>query len=83
MEQKKNKVQKAELRTVSKPIVKPLVVRSPNVVSTEKAVEEFEENKKNGYGRFVFDKEGKVIGVEMVTLPDTNNVFIPTDDKVR
>ena len=58
------------------------VVRSPNFVSTEKAVEEFEESKKNGYGRFVFDREGKVVGVEMATLPDTNNVLIPTNDKV-
>jgi hypothetical protein len=67
---------------VSQHSSKPHVVRSPNVVSTEKTVEEFEESKKKGYGRFVFDKEGKVSGVEMVTLPDTNNVFIPTDDKV-
>ena len=59
-----------------------IVVRSPNFVSTEKAVEEFEESKKNGYGRFVFDREGKVVGVEMATLPDTNNVLIPTNDKV-
>jgi len=74
--------QKAEVPTSCPNNAKPHVVRSPNFVSTEKAVEEFEESKKNGYGRFVFDGEGKVVGVEMATLPDTNNVLIPTNDKV-
>jgi|JI6StandDraft_1071083.scaffolds.fasta_scaffold275715_1 hypothetical protein len=61
---------------------KPYVVRSPKVVSTEKKIEEFEESNKKGYGRFVFDENGKVTGVEMVTSPYTNNVLIPTDNKV-
>lgn len=32
MEQKKNKVQKADDKSVSQPIAKPLVVRSPKII---------------------------------------------------
>ncbi len=61
---------------------KPDVVRSPNVVCTENMVEEFEESNKTKYERFVLDENGKVTCIELVTLSDTNNIFIPTDDKV-
>ena len=52
------------------------VVRSPNFVSTEKAVEEFEESKKNGYGRFVLDENGKVTGVELATLSNNKDTIV-------
>jgi hypothetical protein len=60
---------------------KPHVVRSPNILSTDNIVEKFEEGNKNEHGRFVHDSNGKVIGVELVTLLDANDVFIPTDNK--
>ena len=75
------KEQKADATSVSPAIAKPTVVRSPNILSTKKEVDEFN-NSKNQYGRFVLDENGNVIGVELVKLPDTNNVLIPTDNKV-
>jgi len=39
MEQKKNKVQKADAKSVSKPIAKPLVVRSPKLLIDEIYIE--------------------------------------------
>ena len=76
-----SKKQKADATSVSPAIAKPTVVRSPNILSTEKEVDELN-NSKNQYGRFVLDENGNVIGVELVKLPDTNNVLIPTDNKV-
>ena len=55
-------------------------MRSPNILSTEEEADKIN-NGKNQHGRFVLDKDGEVIGVEMVTLPVTNNVLIPTDNK--
>ena len=75
-----SKEQKADATTVRPAIAKPTVVRSPNILSTEKDEDKIGSGK-NQHGRFVLDKDGEVIGVEMVTLPVTNNVFIPTDNK--
>jgi len=83
LEQEPNSEQKDETQLPSSPNNSNTdVVRSPNFMSIENKIKEFEESKKNGYGRFVFGENGKVTGVEIVTLPDTNNVFIPTDNKV-
>ena len=61
---------------------KPHVVRSPNILSNEEEADKIN-NGTNQHGRFVIDKNGEVIGVEMVTLPITNDVLIPTNNKAR
>ena len=73
--------QKSDGLPSSPAIANTHVVRSPNVVSTEKAVEEFEGSNKNEYGRFVLDENGKVTGVEAAILSGDKDLIVATYGK--
>jgi len=71
-----SKEQNSDTTSVRPAIAKPIVVRSPNFLSTEKTVEEVKEGRKNEYGRLVLNETGKVIGVESAIISEDKDLIV-------